>query len=131
MTNAETVRSAYEAFARADVPAILETFAEKIVWSEAEGHPYGGEYTTPEGVVDGVFVPLATRWDHFSADVDHVIDGGSDLLVAVGRDGGRYKANGNVINIPFAHVWTMRDGKAIHVRQHTDTALFQLAVSGD
>ncbi len=131
MTNAETVRSAYEAFGRGDVPAVLAVFSDTIVWSEAEGHPYGGDYTTPEGVVDGVFVPLATRWDNFSAIVDHVVDGGGDLLVAIGRYGGRYKANGNKIDIPFAHVWTMEDGKAVHVRQHTDTALFQLAVDGD
>ena len=130
MTNAQTVRSAYEAFSRGDVPAVLAVFADNVVWSEAEGHPYGGDYATPEGVVDGVFVPLATRWDHFTAEIDHVVDGGDDLLVAIGRYGGRYKANGSTIDIPFAHVWTMKDGKAAHVRQHTDTALFQRAVGG-
>ena len=43
--------------------------------------------------------------------------------MALGRFCGRPKASGLEVEIPFALVWTLRDGAAVRVDEYTDTAL--------
>ena len=42
MSNLDTARSAYEAFARGDLPALQEDFAENAVWVTSDELPLGG-----------------------------------------------------------------------------------------
>jgi ketosteroid isomerase-like protein len=53
---------------------------------------------------------------------DDLVDGG-DRVVALGRFCGTPRASGRYVEVPFALVWTMRDGQAVEVDEHTDTAL--------
>ena len=55
------------------------------------------------------------------------IDGG-DNVVVLGKYSGTYKATGKSFQADFAHVWTIRDGKAVKFVQYTDTALVQKAL---
>ena len=54
--------------------------------------------------------------------LDDLVDGG-DRVVALGRFCGRPRASGRYVEIPFALVWAFRDGAAVRVDEHTDTAL--------
>jgi hypothetical protein len=48
------------------------------------------------------------------------IDAG-DTIVALGKYSGKYKASGKSFEAQFAHVWRLRDGKAVRFTQYTDT----------
>ena len=125
--NLETLRNAYDAFARGDVPAVLAVFAPDVSWTEAEGFPYGGTYVGPEAVLNGVFMRLGTEWDGYAA-VPHEFVAQGDRIVALGQYSGKYKITGKSFSAPFAHAWDFRDGKVVRFRQYTDTAVVQSAV---
>jgi len=110
----------YQAFAAGDIPAVLQSFDENIEWTEAEGFPYGGTYRGHQAIVENVFMKLATEWDDYRVEPDEFLDTG-DKIVALGNYSGAYKATGKTMRVPFAHVWTVRDGKLIKFVQYTDT----------
>ena len=125
--NSEVIRELYTAFAKGDVPGVLGALAKDIHWTEAEGFPYGGTYVGPDAVLTNVFAKLGSEWDGFSA-VPHAFVAEGDMVVALGEYGGTYTATGKRFSAPFAHVWTLRDGKVVRFQQYTDTALAQAAV---
>jgi len=120
MTNVELIKNLYQAFAQGDIPAVLQSFDENIEWTEAEGFPYGGTYRGGEAVVENVFMKLATEWTDFKADPNEFLDAG-ERIVALGNYSGSYNQTGKSMNVSFAHVWTLKDGKIIKFVQYTDT----------
>ena len=52
-------------------------------------------------------------------------------VFAIGRYRGILKANGNKLDADFAHLWTLRAGKAVHLKVFTDTTLWTKAWSGN
>jgi ketosteroid isomerase-like protein len=129
--NVNVVKGMYEAFARGDVPAVLGVFDPAIEWREADGFIYadGNPYIGPTAVLEGVFMRLATEWDHFTASPEGLLDAG-EAVVAHGYYGGTYKKTGKSVRAQFAHFFTMRDGKVVKFQQYTDTLQFQRAVGG-
>jgi uncharacterized protein len=127
VSNVDSVRAAYDAFARGDVPAVLSFLSPGISWTEAEGFPYAGTYSGPQAVLEGVFMRLGTEWEGFAAVPDEFIDGG-DEVVALGKYSGTYKETGKSFRADFAHVWTIREGKAVRFLQYVDTAVVQRAL---
>jgi ketosteroid isomerase-like protein len=127
MSSLESVRGVYDAFAKGDVPAVLGFLSADIEWTEAEGFPYGGTYTGPDAVLAGVFMRLGTEWDGFAVVPEEFIDGG-DRVVALGEYTGTYKATGKSFRANFAHVWTLREGKAVRFVQYVDTLLVHKAL---
>jgi len=127
MSNLEAVKSVYSAFAKGDVPAVLGFLDANIAWTEAEGFPYGGTYKGPNAVLEGVFMRLASEWDGFAVAPAEFIDAG-ETIVALGEYSGTYKATGKSFRAKFAHVWNIRDGKAVRFVQHVDTLLVHRAM---
>ncbi len=120
MNNVNLIKNLYQAFAAGDIPAVLQSFDENIEWTEAEGFPYGGTYRGGEAILDNVFMKLATEWNDFKAEPDEFLDAG-ERIVALGNYSGSYKATVKSMNVPFAHVWALKDGKIIKFVQYTDT----------
>jgi ketosteroid isomerase-like protein len=120
MSNVELIRNLYSAFAQGDVPAVLGAMDAGIEWTEAEGFPYGGTYRGQQSIVENVFMKLATEWDDYRVEPDEFLDAG-DKIVTLGNYSGTFKATGRSMSVPFAHVWTARDGKVIKFVQYTDT----------
>ena len=127
--NLDGVRGVYEAFATGDVPGVLGFLAPDIEWTEAEGFPYGGTYKGPDAVLQGVFMKLGTEWDGYAAIPSEFIDAG-DTVVALGTYSGKYKATGKSFEANFAHVWKLREGKAVKFVQYTDTRKVHEALQG-
>ena len=124
----ETIRGAYEAFARGDVPAVLAILDPKVSWTEAEGFPYGGTYTGPGAVLEGVFMKLGTEWDGFAAVPREFVAQG-ETVAAFGEYSGTYRSTGKRFTAPFAHLWHFRNGKVVKFHQHTDTAVVRRAMA--
>lgn len=127
MNHLNKVKAVYDAFAKGDIPSVLEVLSADIEWTEAEGFPYGGTYRGPRAVLEGVFMRLGTEWQGFAAIPHEFIDAG-DTIVTLGKYSGTYKATNRPFEADFAHVWKLRDGKATRFVQYVDTLLVQRAV---
>lgn len=125
--NVEVIREFYDAFARGDVAAVLARMAPEIERTQAEGLPYTGPYKGPDSMLHRLFMKLATEWDDDQAVPDEFV-AERDRVVALGQYSGTYKATGRSFGAPFAHVYTVRDGKIRRFVQHTDTAVVQKAL---
>ena len=123
----QTITSLYDALARGDVNTVRPLLDAQLEWTEAEGFPLAGTYHGPDAVVRGVLMRLAAEWADFRTAADTFVDGG-ETIVVLGHYSGTYKATGRSVRAPFAHVWTVRDGKASRYVQYTDTWLVRQAV---
>ena len=127
MSNIDSVKQVYQAFAENDIFKVLGFLNSEIDWTEAEGFPYAGTYHGPRAVLEGVFMRLGSEWNGFAAIADEFIDGG-DTVVVLGKYSGTYKKTGKSFQANFAHVWKMQDGKAIRFIQYVDTLLVHRAL---
>ncbi len=120
----QTLRGGYEAFNRGDIDAVLEIFDPQIEWHELEGNPQvAGIFRGPEAVRDEVFASVPENWDEFEVDAHDFIDADEHIIVT-GHFRGRPKGNGGALDAHFAHVWRMRDGKAVHFTNYADTMVW-------
>lgn len=117
----EVIEAHYQAGERGDLPGMMADFAADIVWTEAAGFPIGGTYVGLDSVRDGVFIPLAKDWDGWAVAIDELVVSG-DTVVGLGTYTGTNKATGKAVATRVAHVWRVRDGKAVKFEQITDTA---------
>ena len=130
MSNLKAIKAVYEAFAAGDIFTVLGTLNPDVAWTEAEGFPYGGTYSSPKAVLEGVFMRLGSEWEGFAAVPHEFIDAG-DTVVVLGKYSGKYKKTGKSFEANFAHVWKMQDGKAAQFIQHVDTLLVHRALQAD
>lgn len=119
------VEGLYSAFANGD-GAKLGDLLSDTHWVEAAGMPYGGTYRGFSEVAANVFGPITNDVEGFSARPDEIIPAGEDRVLALGTYRGKGPAG--EVAAPFAHLWTVRDGRITHFVQHVDTHLFRQAV---
>ncbi len=124
--NVDTIRSLYDGYRRKDIAAIFQVFAPDIEVYQSESLPWGGRYRGHEQVSD-YFGKIVHHIDSV-VDLDEIIDAG-DHVVAIGRSRGRLKANGREVEVAVAHVWAMRDGKAVRGEIYIDTPKMLNALS--
>ena len=125
MDRTESVRAIYDSFGAGDGARLAEILGDTH-WTEAEGMPYGGVYRGFDEVAANVFGPIGRDVEGFTAIPDEIIPAGDDRVVAIGR----YRGSGasGPVDTPFAHLWTVRDGRVTHFVQYVDTHLFRQAV---
>jgi len=117
----DTVRGAYEAFARGDVPAVLGIMDAEVEWKEpGGGNSPSGTFNGPDTVGSEVFGSIQANFDEFSAEPSDFSDDG-DRVVVRGRFKGKNK-NGAQLDTGFEHVFEMRDGKVVRFENKPDIA---------
>ena len=126
--NITLVRGLYEAFGRGDVPTVLAGFADDIVWNEAEGMPYAGEYHGPQAVAENVFAPIPSDFDDFDVTPEEILADGDRVVVLLSYKG-TAKESGKKLSMPAAHVWTVRSGKVTSFRLLGDPAIMNAALA--
>lgn len=119
------VRSAYEAFGRGDIPAVLNLIEPHAVWveSEAQGIPNRGTHIGPGAVAEKVFAAVPEHWEHFQLVPEDFFHDG-DTVIVRGVVQATAKKTGRRMRAPFVHVFTIRDGKIARLTNHHDTALW-------
>jgi uncharacterized protein len=122
MTNVEIVRASYEASARGDLDGLLAPFDADSSWTEMAGFPYAGTYHGPAEIKDRVFMPMDADWEDFRADVEEYLDAG-DAVVTIGRYRATHRESGKPLDVRFAHLWKLRDGRVVSFEQFADTLL--------
>jgi len=120
--NKQTVQDMYTAFGRGDIPAIINTLSDDIVWTwhGPADHPFGGERLGKEAV-GGFFTAIDEHcvFEEFSPQT-FLSDG--DFVVCLGHMTGRVKSTGKTAPTHFAHVWHFRDGRPVKFEDYHDTA---------
>ena len=92
------------------------------LWEQAQGLPHGGTYHGLDEVRRNIFDPLDVEWwDEFTAVPDEFLDAGDEVVV-LGRYRGVAKETGKRLDVPFVHIWTIREEQAVRFRQFLDTA---------
>jgi ketosteroid isomerase-like protein len=117
MSNTTTIRAAYEAFAREDIPAVLAAFAPDITWYSPDTVEFGGTFKGHDEVL-GFFGSLPNSYQELNVTPRQFVEQ-DDTVVVLGTLTGK-AANGS-FDVPFAHAWTFEGGKASSFFEYFDT----------
>jgi ketosteroid isomerase-like protein len=120
--NQEIVQELYAAFARGDVPALLELVSDDVDWCIAgtSDVPYAGARRGREGVVAFLeSLAASVAFDHFEPR-GFVAQG--DIVVVTGLEQGRALATGKSFENEWAMVFRLTDGKVAGLKSYEDTA---------
>ena len=116
--NVDLARRGYEAFARGDLDAALELMHPEIEAHDPPEVPDAAIYRGREAVRRD-WEQTSDLFEDFSIDVEEIFDRGDEVVVFL-RFRGRGRGSDAELEAPVAHVWTLRDGKAIRLRQFLD-----------
>lgn len=110
----------YEALNRGDLSVVLELLDPEIEWHEPEPSPEAGTHRGRES-----FARFLAGWidsfEGFRVDPEQVTER-EDRLIVIVNQSGRGRASGIAVKARLAHVWTIREGKAIGWRSYGDLA---------
>ncbi|WP_310379818.1 nuclear transport factor 2 family protein [Flavobacterium sp.] len=121
--NIKTIETLYAAFAVGDIPTVLAALDEKVVWNEAEGNKYadGNPYIGPQAVLNGVFARIGADYEYFNLVNIELHEMSNNKVLATLRYQAKLKKNGATYDAQVAHLWTLKDTKAIAFQQYLDT----------
>ena len=128
--NEKRVRAFYEATVPGHREALRGLQSPHVVYDIQRGMPIGcGHFEGLDDVLERFLVSFYSSLDvHFVAE-EYVAAG--ETVVAIGRIEGQTRKAAVPIDLPFVHVWTVRDGYLQRLRAFTDTAvLAQVLANG-
>jgi ketosteroid isomerase-like protein len=128
--NEKRVRAFYEATAPGHREALRGLQSPHVIYDLREGMPIGcGHFEGLQDVLERFLTSFYRVLDvHFVAE--EFISAG-ESVVALGRIEGKTRKAAVPVDVPFAHVWTVRDGYLQRLRAFTDTALLAHALAKD
>jgi uncharacterized protein len=129
MTESEKlVRAFYEATAPGHREALRGIQAPHVVYDMPEGMPVGcGHFEGLQDILDRFLTSFYGAFDvHFVAE-EFVCEG--EEVVALGRIQGKTRKGAVPVDLPFAHVWTVREDYLQRLRAFTDTARLAQALA--
>jgi ketosteroid isomerase-like protein len=119
--NVEIVRRVYNAAARRDAETVLALYDPEVEL-DASRIALGGLVGEPvRHGHDGVrsfFRDVHEAWDNLEYDVEELIEADEQVISVVTRRG-RGRASGAGVEMHYALVWTLRDGKVARVAWFT------------
>jgi uncharacterized protein len=123
MSNTDTLKDGYQAFANGDLDGATASFADDVRWEnpEAPQMPNNG-VTEGKDQVKQLFAELGDTWESFSITPDEFIESG-DTVVVLSHSEAKGKDTGKEVKLPWVHIWRFSDGKVTEVQALTDTAL--------
>ena len=112
--NLDTVRGAYEAFSKGDLPGVLAILADDIAWTVPPPLPQAVEASSRDEVA-AFFERLGTLWEGLSLELEDFVASG-DRVCVIGRGSG--KVDGQEAGYGFVHAWTLANGKAVRFDEY-------------
>jgi uncharacterized protein len=119
----EIVQSAYAAFGRGDIPAILDLIADEIEWKfvGSKGLPYTGTFRTKDAIANW-FASIPKVEEILIFEHREFISAGESATV-LGWERSRARPGGKVFETDWVHVFTARDGRITRYRGMYDSRL--------
>ena len=120
--NIDALRPVYEAWARGDDwRAGFDVYGPQMTWGWSEEFPdIHGTFDDPQEAAERMGIWLS-QWDNWRCEAEEYIPAG-DRIVVIARYRGTGSGSGVEVDTPGAHVWTMREGRAIGVMVFSDRA---------
>jgi len=120
--NVAAIRRMYDAWLAQDIDAVFETFDEGIVLNpdpEATWVGVGEVYRGHDGV-RRYMAAVYEAFEEYRPEVEKLIDAG-DQVLTLAIEHGRGRESGIEVEANrTAHVWTMREGKAVRLDLYLD-----------
>lgn len=128
--NVKFIEDIYAAYAKGDSQFILDHVTDDVDWRNEgpESIPYAGIFKGRKDV-QRFFQALANTVDNGRVTAEEWIAQG-DKVVSTGRFTATVKATGKRIDVPIAHVFTVRNGKIARWLGYADTARVAEAYTG-
>lgn len=127
MSNIELVRKFYDLFKTGN-KEYLGLCSDVIEWNTMEGMPSGGRHVGKQQVFERYFPNMLSNFAEFHAVTEEFLDAGESVVV-LGKYKGITKNTTRKFEAPFAHVYTVKEGKIVAFRQYADTAKIQQALT--
>ncbi len=106
----------------------MQVLDPDVVFDTPEGQAYvGGHHVGRDAATRNVWGRLAQDWDPINAEVADMTALSDGRVLATGRYRGTLKSNGSRLDAAFAHLWTVKDGRALYLKVFTDTAIWNKA----
>ena len=124
-SNLKIVRGVYEAFARTDILAVLAALDDDVEWimpGPPETLPFAGVWRGRDAV--SRFLAILTGTLSFEQFEPRTFLADADTVVVLGHSRDRILATGRIVEMEWAAVITLRDGKVIRYQVYEDTAAF-------
>ena len=120
--NIQVVQSAYSAFGRGDIPALLELMTDDIEWTLPGPAvvPIAGTYKGRDALGE-FFAKLGANIEFQKFEPRQFVAEGN-LVLVLGSEQGIAKATGKSFSSEWVHAMTVRDGKVSTFRAYIDTA---------
>ena len=126
--NERLVRAFYEATVPGHREALRGLQAPHVVYDLPEGMPVGcGHFEGLQDVLDRFLTSFYGALDIRFVAEEFIAAG--EQVVALGRIEGKTRKAGVPVDVPFAHVWTIREGYLQRLRAFTDTAVIANALT--
>ena len=125
------LRSGYEALGRGDAAPLLDLLPDEFEWVEPElpGYPLSGVHRGAEGFATGLLAPLAELLEGLTVELGEVMVTGDREVVTGVMRGRPVGSTGAEWELPFAHVWQIRDGAVVRGEGYFDRSRLTLAAS--
>jgi ketosteroid isomerase-like protein len=120
--NRAVVQRAYEAFGRGDIQGLLALLDQDVEWV-SEGPPDLPTAGTRRGHQQvAEFFRAETSLFDIERFQPNVFVAEGDRVVVLGTETSRIKATGKVLELHWAHAFTLRNGKVVAFHHYFDTA---------
>jgi ketosteroid isomerase-like protein len=128
--NEKRVRASYEATAPGHRQALRGIQAPRVVYDMPKGMPIGCDHF--EGLQDVLDRFLTSFYGALDVHLvaEEFISAG-EHVVALGRIEGKTRKTAVPVDVPFVHVWTVRERYLQRLRAFTDTAVLAHALAQD
>jgi hypothetical protein len=128
--NEKLVRVFYDATIPGHREQLWAIQAPHVVYDLPEGMPIGcGRFEGLQDVLERFLTSFYGAFDVRFVAEEFIAAG--EEVVALGRIQGKTRKAAVPVDVPFAHVWTVREGRLQRLRAFTDTALLAHALAKD
>jgi uncharacterized protein len=130
MTNIEVAQNLYQSFFRGDMAAILNAMDNEVdwIWYGPKEIPWAGHHQGREAV-QAFFGKVNDYAEVLTYEPLEFIAGEHGVVTVLGWQRVRAKPTGNIWETAWTHIFTIRDGKFVRVREFYDSAAIAAAFS--
>jgi len=111
----DRLRTAYEGFARRDMPAVLSVMDPDIEWDATDALAHTGMYHGHDGVTEYI-TSLSAAWNDYELVPEQFTDSGDGAHVMVLGVVRGTLTSGQEVDARFAHVLQLEDGKITRLK---------------
>lgn len=120
--NIKLIETIYDHFDHRRYDDIIPYFAGDMTWVAADNSPLADQspYHGPAAIRANVFGRIDAGFEKLTVRIDEIF-GADDRVVVLGYYHGRMRGQAEDSDTQLAHIWTVRDGKAVKFQQYIDT----------